>query len=96
MARDSAANEALRGELHRRQEARGERANERKPEPRGEPGSPINEALRGDMAGKRRETLRRVLTKTGHHDDVALMDAEEEAREARRLADEAKARLGGR
>lgn len=92
MAANSAANEALRGELRRRQEARGERRDERDPKPHGDPGSPINEALRGDMAGKRRETLRRVLTKAGHHDDIALMDAEDEAREARRLADEAKRR----
>ncbi len=80
----------------RRQEAAGERAQRARPQTPRRPGSPINAALRGDMAGKRRETLRRVLTKAGHHDDVALMEAEEEAREARRLADEAKRRAGRR
>jgi hypothetical protein len=89
-------NEILRDNLRRKQEARGERENEREPAPRGNPGSPMNEALRGDMAGKRRETLRRVLTKAGHHDDITLMDAEDEAREARRLADKAKRRAEGR
>lgn len=96
MARDSAANEALRGELRRRQEARGDVHVDRKPEPRGEPGSPLNQALRGDLAGKRRTTLRRVLTKAGRTDELRMMDAEDEAREARRLADEAKRRAEGR
>ena len=89
-------NEILRDNLRRKQEARGERANEREPEPRGDPNSPLNVALRGDMAGKRRTTLRRVLTKAGRTDELALMDAEDEAREARRLADEAKRRAEGR
>ena len=92
MARDSAANRALRGELQRRQAARGESRTERDPEPRGDPDSPLNVALRGDMAGKRRTTLRRVLTKAGRTDELTMMDAEDEAREARRLADEAKRR----
>lgn len=89
-------NEILRNNLRMKQEARGEVRTERGPEPHGDSDSQMNRALRGDMAGKRRETLRRVLTKAGHHDDIALMDAEDEAREARRLADEAKRRAGRR
>jgi hypothetical protein len=89
MARE---NDILRAELHRKQEARGEPHADHDPAPRGDPGSPFNEALRGDMAGKRRTTLRRVLTKARRTDELALIDAEEEASEARRLADEARRR----